>query len=61
MVKIPIAETKAVRGYIYVRDRLFIDLGDIKLQIQLIYRAYDTRGTGYPSRTKTLDLINRTY
>jgi hypothetical protein len=60
-VKVPIAETRAVRGRIYVRDRLFIDPGDIELQTQLIYRAHDTRGAGHPGRTKTLDLMNRTY
>ena len=60
-VKIPIAETRAVRGRIYCRDRLFIDPGDIELQTQLIYRAHDTRGAGHPGRTKTLDLMNRTY
>jgi hypothetical protein len=60
-IKLPIAETRAVRGRIYCRDRLIINPLDTDLQTQLIYRAHDTRGAGHPGRTKTLDLINRTY
>lgn len=60
-LKIPIAETTAVRGRIYYRGRLVVDPADTELQANLIYRAHDTIGAGHPGRTKTLDLMGRTY
>ena len=60
-IKLPIAEIRVERGRIYCRGRLVVDPADTDLQTQLIYRAHNTRGAGHPGRTKTLDLMNRTY
>lgn len=60
-IKLPIAETRVERGRVYCRGRLVVDPADTDLQTQLIYRAHNTRGAGHPGRTKTLDLMNRTY
>jgi hypothetical protein len=60
-LKISIAETSAVRGRVYYRGRLMIAPTDTDLHANLIYRAHDTTAAGHPGRTKTMDLMARTY
>lgn len=60
-LKIPFAECKVTQGRVYYRGRLVIDPEDADLQLQLVYRTHASGPGGHPGRTKTIDLMNRTY
>jgi hypothetical protein len=60
-LRIPFAECRVVAGKVYFRDRLVIDPDDANIQLQLIYQTHTSGPGSYPSRVKTLSLINRKY
>ena len=53
-------DCRITNGLIYIRDRLFLPPDD-ELRTQVIYRTHSSSPEGHPGRTKTLDLLNRTY
>ena len=59
-IRVAMANCRIVSGHIYVRGKLFLPPDD-ELRIQAIYRTHSSGPGGHPGRTKTLDLLNRTY
>jgi RNase H-like domain found in reverse transcriptase/Integrase zinc binding domain len=59
-LRIAMTDCKIVENKIYYRDKLFLPPDD-ELRTQVIYRTHSTGPAGHPGRTKTLDLLSRTY
>jgi hypothetical protein len=59
-LKIAITDCKLVENKIYRRDRLFLPPDD-ELKTQILYRTHSTGPAGHPGRTRTLELLTRTY
>jgi hypothetical protein len=59
-LRIAMTDCKIVENKIYYKDRLFLPPDD-ELRTQVIYRTHSTGPAGHPGRTKTLDLLSRTY
>lgn len=57
---IQMSDCKVVSNRIYFRDRLFLPPDD-ELRTQVLYRTHSSGPGGHPGRTKTLDLLTRTY
>jgi Integrase zinc binding domain len=53
-------DCKIVENKIYYRDKLFLPPDD-ELRTQVIYRTHSTGPASHPGRTKTLDLLSRSY
>ncbi|KAI0993916.1 hypothetical protein K3495_g14268, partial [Podosphaera aphanis] len=53
-------DCKLVGNWIYRRDKLFLPPDD-ELKTQVLYRTHSTGPGGHPGRTKTLDLLTRSY
>jgi hypothetical protein len=61
VLRIPMAECRVVAGKVLFRDRLVVDPSDAEMHLQIIHRTHSAAAGGHPGRTKTLDLLNRTY
>ena len=59
-LRIAMTDCKIVESKIYYRDKLFLPPDD-ELRTQVIYRTHSTGPAGHPGRTKTLDLLSRSY
>lgn len=59
-LRIAFGDCKVVGKRVYYRDRLFVPPNS-ELRTQVIYRAHSSGPGGHPGRTKTVDLLNRTY
>jgi len=59
-LRIAMTDCKIVENKIYYKDKLFLPPDD-ELRTQVIYRTHSTGPAGHPGRTKTLDLLSRTY
>ncbi|KAI1002837.1 hypothetical protein K3495_g5361 [Podosphaera aphanis] len=59
-LKIAFSDCKVIENRIYYRDVLFVPPDD-ELQIQILYRTHSSGLAGHPGRTKTRDLIARSY
>jgi transposase InsO family protein len=59
-LRIAFGDCRVHENRVYYRDRLYIP-DDNALRIQIIYRTHSSGPGGHPGRTKTVDLMNRTY
>lgn len=59
-LRIARADCKVVQGRVYVRDKLLIP-PDEALRLQILHRTHSSAPGGHPGRTKTYDLLRRTY
>ena len=59
-LRMAMIDCKIVENKIYYRDKLFLPPDD-ELRTQVIYRTHSTGPAGHPGRTKTLDLLSRSY
>lgn len=59
-LRIAFTDCALLRGRVFYRGRLFIPPSE-ELRTQIIYRTHSTGPAGHPGRTKTVDLLNRTY
>lgn len=57
---IPLAEYEDRNGYLYSRDRCYVPRSN-RLRLRIIQQAHDSVPGGHPGRTKTYDLVTRSY
>ena len=57
---LPLQKCSVIRNRIYFNGRLFLPQSD-EVALQLLYRYHNTSLAGHPGRTKTAELIRRTY
>lgn len=59
-LKIAFGDCSLINGRVYWRDRLYVPDHD-ELKTQIMYRSHNSALAGHPGRTKTIDLIQRSY
>jgi hypothetical protein len=59
-LRFPMSECKIIEGKIFFRDKLFIP-DEEELKLQIITRTHSSAPAGHPGRSKTIDLLRRTY
>lgn len=58
--RVAMADCKAQRGRIYVKDRLYVP-EDAAARVEIIHRTHSSAPAGHPGRFKTWDLLKRSY
>ncbi|RAL60329.1 hypothetical protein DID88_000105 [Monilinia fructigena] len=59
-LRVAMQDCYVANNRIYYRERLWIPPDD-ELKVQIIYRMHSSGPAGHPGRTKTIDLVSRTY
>lgn len=57
---IPLGECTVLRERIYCKGRLFLPQSE-EVALQLIYRSHNTTAAGHPGKSKTAELVRRSY
>lgn len=60
ILRIAMQDCRVQNERIYYREKLWIPPDD-ELKVQIIYRTHSSGPTGHPGRTKTIDLVSRSY
>lgn len=60
MMRVALQDCRVLEGKLYYRDKLWIPPDD-ELKVQIIYRTHSSGPAGHPGRTKTIDLLSRSY